>query len=59
MIQTMSDLWAPTQSPQTMPDGPGESFEMYRAKFFMSAISYVYSQLTENTGLARLDGEAD
>ena len=26
------DLWSPTQSPQTMPDGPGESFEAYRAK---------------------------
>jgi hypothetical protein len=28
----VKDLWAPTQSPQTMPDGPGESFEAYRAK---------------------------
>jgi len=27
-----SFLQTPTQSPQTMPDGPGESFEAYRAK---------------------------
>lgn len=29
---TPDNLWAPTQSPQKMPDGPGESFEAYRAK---------------------------
>jgi len=33
----IDDLWAPTQSQQTMPDGLGESFEAYRAKLVGSA----------------------
>lgn len=34
----LPDLWAPTHSPQTMPDGPEESFEAYRAKLVAKVV---------------------